>query len=75
MLVNAPKKSGPAVARNRFKRRVRAAFHALLGEALLRERPLPATFVMWVRPARGSACTLPYRDIEAQLRRALDRMA
>ncbi|HJU83947.1 MAG TPA: ribonuclease P protein component [Holophagaceae bacterium] len=68
LLVSAPKKSGSAVARNRFKRRVRAAFLAEL-----RRQDPGSPFVLWVRPARGGACSHTYRDIEAQVRRALDR--
>jgi ribonuclease P protein component len=68
LLVNAPKKSGPAVARNRFKRRVRAALHGLLQDAA------PAPFILWVRPARGARCTQTYAEIQAQLRRALERL-
>lgn len=69
LLVNAPKKTGSAVARNRFKRRVRAALHGLL-----MGRRVPEPFVLWVRPARGAHCHQTYAEIQAQLRRALERL-
>ena len=69
LLVSAPKKAGPAVARNRFKRRVRAALHRLLAGG-----PAAEPFILWVRPARGAQCRQAYADIEAQLLRALERL-
>ena len=69
LLVNAPKKTGPAVARNRFKRRVRAALHGLLAG-----RRISEPFVLWARPARGADCSQSFAEIESQLRRALERL-
>ncbi len=72
LLVNAGRKQGRAVHRNRFRRRVRMAFLVLL-----RSTPEAAPFsgVLWVRPARGvrGACDLPYAEIEAHLSAALRR--
>jgi ribonuclease P protein component len=72
LLVNASRKQGYAVQRNRFRRRVRMAFLNLL-----KANPRLADFtgVVWVRPARGSAmkCLLSYQEIEGQLRLAFIR--
>jgi ribonuclease P protein component len=70
LLVTSPKKTGPAVQRNRFRRQVRMAF--LAGLDALRE---PA-WVVWVRPARGvqPLATISFQDIEIQLRLALRRL-
>jgi ribonuclease P protein component len=72
LLVNASRKQGHAVQRNRFRRRVRMAFLNLL-----KADPRLVSFagVVWVRPARGSArkCLLSYHEIEGQLRLAFSR--
>lgn len=72
LLVNASRKQGHAVQRNRFRRRVRMAFLNLL-----KADPRLADFVgvVWVRPARGSAkkCMITYQEIEGQLRLAFSR--
>ena len=70
LLVNASRRSGGAVQRNRFRRRVRMALLVLLRE----EKPA-GSFVMWVRPARGSSAgSLAYRDILDRLRLVLRRL-
>lgn len=70
LLVNASRKQGHAVIRNRFRRRVRMAFLQIL-----RSDPAMAPFsgVVWVRPARGNknGCDIPYSDIADQLMLAL----
>jgi ribonuclease P protein component len=70
LLVNASKKFGRAVQRNRFRRQVRMAFLHLL-----RERPLTngAQCVVWIRPARGTTSmnNLSFQEIEDQIRLAL----
>ncbi|MDR2561080.1 MAG: ribonuclease P protein component [Holophagales bacterium] len=62
LLVSAPRKTGSAVERNTFRRRVRMA----LLEAL-RKMPAEAasSFAVSVRPTRGSAngCRVGYREI------------
>lgn len=72
LLVNASRKQGQAVMRNRFRRRVRMAFLDIL-----RSDPdlTPLGGVIWVRPARDSKirCDLPYADIAGQLVLALRR--
>jgi RNase P protein component len=72
LLVNASRKQGHAVMRNRFRRRVRMAFLQIL-----RSDPELAPFagVVWVRPNRGSriGCDIPYADIADQLTLALRR--
>ena len=72
LLVNASRKQGHAVQRNRFRRRVRMAFLDLL-----KADPRLADFagVVWVRPARGSSmkCMVSYQEIEGQLRLAFSR--
>ncbi len=72
LLVNASRKQGRAVVRNRFRRRVRMAFLEIL-----RSDPSLAPFggIVWVRPPRGarSGCDLPYADIADQLTLALRR--
>ena len=70
LLVNAPRKSGGAVQRNRFRRRVRMALLALL-----REEKAAGPFVLWVRPARGAAAgRISYREILDRLRPVLRRL-
>lgn len=71
LLVSAPRKSGNAVCRNRFRRRSRMAFLGLV------EGRVPSDWVVWIRPSRrGPALArLTYRDIEDQLRLALRRLA
>ena len=72
LLVNASRKQGLAVQRNRFRRRVRMAFLKVL-----RERPVQDDlgYVIWVRPARGApkGCAFSFQEIESQLRLALRR--
>jgi RNase P protein component len=72
LLVNASRKQGHAVIRNRFRRRVRMAFLQIL-----RSDPelAPLGGVLWVRPARGArmGCNIPYADIADQLVLALRR--
>jgi ribonuclease P protein component len=72
LLVNASRKQGYAVQRNRFRRRVRMAFLDLL-----KADPRLADFagVVWVRPARGNPkkCMVSYQEIEGQLRLAFSR--
>jgi len=70
LLVNASRKQGHAVLRNRFRRRVRMAFLQIL-----RSDPALTPFggVIWVRPARRikGGCDIPYADIADQLTLAL----
>lgn len=61
------KKVGKAVTRNRVKRRLRAAYRALLPE-------LPRGFEAVV-VARSSAATADYQTLESALRRAFQRAA
>jgi ribonuclease P protein component len=70
LLVTSPRKTGGAVQRNRFRRRVRMAFMAGL-ESL---RGLP--WVVWVRPGRAAPPldSIRFQDIESQLRMALHRL-
>ena len=69
LLVTSPRKCGPAVARNRFRRQVRMAFL----EAL-RRQPLAPTTVVWVRPSRGRAAdSLDFPALTALLDAALAR--
>lgn len=74
LLATASRKTGRAVQRNRFKRRVRMALLEVL-----RDHPgmLPAGAVVWVRPGRSQAkgCPFSYSEIEGQLRLALGRWA
>lgn len=73
LLVHAPRRTGNAVERNRFKRRTRMA---LLN--ILKEIPALAlgSWIFWVRPAKGSplGCKVDYAAIEGQLRLALLRL-
>lgn len=70
LLVTSPKKTGGAVQRNGFRRRVRMAFLANV-EPLLNQ-----AWVVWVRPARTAPPldTIRLQDIESQLRLALHRL-
>ena len=70
LLVTSPRKTGPAVRRNRFRRQVRMAFLSL--SAPLAGQP----WVVWVRPARSAPPLdrLSFRDIEGQLELALRRL-
>ena len=70
LLVTSPRKTGGAVQRNRFRRRVRMAF--LAGVEPLMNRP----WVVWVRPSRTAPPldTISFQDIESQLRLALHRL-
>ena len=71
LMVNTSRKTGGAVQRNRFRRRVRMALLHLL-----RESPAPRPFILWVRPAKGcrSAGRIPFEAILGQLRLALCRL-
>lgn len=71
LMVNASRKTGGAVQRNRFRRRVRMALLQLL-----RENPAPRPFVLWVRPAKGTRHTgrITFQAILGQLRLALCRL-
>ncbi len=70
LLVTSPRKTGGAVQRNRFRRRVRMAF--LAGVEPLLGRP----WVIWVRPGRTAPPldAISFQDIESQLRQALLRL-
>ena len=72
LLVNASRKQGRAVQRNRFRRRVRMAFLQVL-----RETPSlgGSLGVVWVRPARSAkkGCPFSFLEIVGQLRLALTR--
>ena len=72
LLVNASRKQGRAVQRNRFRRRVRMAFLKILRETSVLEGQ---RCVVWVRPARSAAkgCPFTFQEIESQLRLALSR--
>lgn len=74
LLVTASRKTGRAVQRNRFKRRVRMALLEVL-----RDHPgvLKAGTIVWVRPGRTQAkgCPFTFSEIEGQLRLALGRWA
>jgi ribonuclease P protein component len=72
LLVTSPRKTGPAVQRNRFRRQVRMAFLATMEPPLL-DRP----WVVWVRPGRTAPPldTIRFQDIETQLRLALRRLS
>lgn len=70
LLVTSPRKTGCAVQRNRFRRRVRMAFLAGL-------EPLGTTpWVVWVRPGRAAPAldAIRLQDIESQLQLALRRL-
>ena len=71
LLVTTPRKSGTAVRRNRFRRRSRMAFLALI------DHQPPGSWIVWIRPLRKgpSLDRLTYQDIEGQLRLALRRLA
>lgn len=71
LMVNASRKNGGAVQRNRFRRRVRMALLQLL-----RERSAVPPFLLWVRPAKGTraAGRIPFQAILGQLRLALCRL-
>ena len=71
LLVTSPRKTGGAVQRNRFRRRVRMIF-------LEGVKPLQSeAWVVWVRPARTAppVDSLSFLEIENQLRLALRRLA
>jgi ribonuclease P protein component len=70
LLVTSPRKTGAAVQRNRFRRRVRMAF--LAGVQPLLNDP----WVVWVRPGRSAPPldTISFQDIESQLHLALRRL-
>jgi ribonuclease P protein component len=70
LLVTSPRKSGGAVQRNQFRRRVRMAF-------LARVKSLQDhAWVVWVRPGRTAPPldTISFQDIESQLQLALRRL-
>jgi ribonuclease P protein component len=71
LLVTSPRKTGPAVQRNRFRRQVRMAFLASL-EPLLDG----SSWVVWVRPGRIAPPLdkISFQEIENQLRLALRRL-
>lgn len=69
LLVNAPRRAGSAVERNRFRRRVRMAFLKLIRDE--RFQPSPSQ-VLWVRPGSGG-CDLSFDDLLSLLRQALSR--
>jgi ribonuclease P protein component len=70
LLVTSPRRSGRAVQRNRFRRRVRMAF--LAGASTLAGR----AWVVWIRPGRTAPPldTIRLQDIEQQLYLALKRL-
>lgn len=69
LLASASRKQGAAVARNRFRRRVRHAFLKLVAEGA---GPV-APSVVWVRPIRGQRflARISFSEILEQLRLAL----
>ena len=71
LLVTTSRKTGGAVARNKFRRRVRMAFLAVL-----RDAPCPVAdgFLLWIRPSPGDpcACKAGVGDIQAQIRASLE---
>lgn len=73
LLVHAPRRTGKAVERNRFKRRTRMALLKVLEE---NPRLTLNAWVIWVRPRKGSAlgCRVDFAAIEGQLRLALSRL-
>ena len=72
LLVNASKRFGRAVQRNRFRRQVRMAFLNVL-----REQPTVsnADYIIWIRPAKSAVGTglFSFQEIENQIRLALSR--
>lgn len=72
LLVNASRKNGPAVDRNRFRRRMRMAFLELIRD--MSPEAMTRTIV-WVRPAKGSKLTSQqsFEDLKGQLKLALRR--
>ncbi|HJV49044.1 MAG TPA: ribonuclease P protein component [Geothrix sp.] len=70
LLVTSPRKTGGAVQRNRFRRRVRMAFLADAAPVM----NLP--WVVWVRPGRTAPPldTISFQVIESQLQLALQRL-
>ena len=70
LLVTSPRRTGGAVQRNRFRRRVRMAFLAQVNA--LQDR----AWVVWVRPSRTAPPldTISFQDIESQLQLALRRL-
>jgi ribonuclease P protein component len=73
LLASASKKSGSAVARNKFRRRVRMAFLEILKK---RQGAVDNGFALWVRPSKWSpsGCLVEYREIEKQLEQSLNRL-
>lgn len=70
LLAQAGRRSGPAVQRNRFRRRVRMALFQILGE-----HPLLSPVILWVRPSRRApeGCRISFASVLGQLRLALSR--
>jgi ribonuclease P protein component len=73
LLVSTPKKSGTAVTRNKFRRRVRMAFLEIL-------KKMPKAYIsgyaVWVRPSKSSpsGCLVKYGEIENLLEQSLKRL-
>lgn len=70
LLVTSPRRIGPAVRRNRFRRQVRMAFLATV------EPLLNCPWVVWVRLGRTAPPleAIAFKDLENQLRLALQRL-
>ncbi len=70
LLVTSPRRIGPAVRRNRFRRQVRMAFLASV------EPLLNCPWVVWVRLGRTAPPleAIAFKDLENQLRLALQRL-
>lgn len=70
LLVTSPRKTGGAVQRNRFRRRIRMAF--LASAEALQGQP----WVVWVRPARSAPPLdgLDLATLQGQLQKALSRL-
>jgi ribonuclease P protein component len=73
LLVSASKKTGSAVERNKFRRRVRMAFLAVLRK---HKTVFDMSFALFIRPARWNptGCRIGYQDIEKQIESALNRL-
>jgi len=76
LLVNAPRKTGSAVERNKFRRRVRMAFLTVLRKSNETSTSNTNSFVLWVRPSPGNSkgCRVDYRNIEKQIESSLSLM-
>lgn len=75
LLATTPRKCGPAVERNRFRRRARMAWLRVLGSRPPLDGPGGTGFpLVWIRPAKGARVRdIPYAEIEGQLRLAFSR--